>query len=346
MENNGLADPFVAVRLGKVEQKSSVVKRTLNPAWSSEEFDFYDSASTKLYAEVFDWNLVNENRSMGRITISVAEMSGKTQWCSLLPTQTCPVPSGMLQVRTSSSGQVSNSRPKDLGEKKGTFARFIMLAVAVNIGVIVYQYIIECSDCSEHPFLKKISRAALVLGIIGFSIKANLRAATKGTRQKHRISNKTSWQNVDVISGFRTAMARPHIVDDERSDLKEYRAQLEKKKLNLFCVFLVVIYMNVTKTAVSILDCSPQKRASGDFQILDVEPTWECHPDFEPSYKLGGWAYRLFKYMAWTVFVPLYVVGIPCFIGYLMWRGARNPDLSDTTAALTEAYEKRWYFCK
>ena len=104
--------------------------------------------------------------------------------------------------------------------------------------------------------------------------------------------------------------------------------------MNLFMLFLLLVYMNMSKNVMSVWDCSLPDEDGKKF--LDVNPSWECSWEFTPTYQFGGRAYWLLTLVAKYFFAPIYVIGIPTFVAYMMMRGAYDPDAAKITESLTE----------
>ena len=149
---------------------------------------------------------------------------------------------------------------------------------------------------------------------------------------RHMVQSSTTTQQeseLNLVDKWRTTFAMPRTLH-----LNEYRQRLEQKKMNVFMLYLLVGYMNIGKNVMSVWDCSPPNERGQTF--LDANPSWECDWEFTPTYEFGGRAYWLLSLVAQYFFAPLYVVGIPMFVAYMMVRGVNDPNAANITGSLTE----------
>ena len=100
MDMVGGADPFVSLKCGdEPEQKSKIIKRNRNPRWEAS-FEFPSPASfVVLDVNVFDWDRLGKNESMGIVSLPVGNMDGTVRWYPLMPTADCPEPEGEIQLQ-------------------------------------------------------------------------------------------------------------------------------------------------------------------------------------------------------------------------------------------------------
>lgn len=92
MDNNGLADPYVVVKLSggthKKHHQSKTIKSTLNPVWK-EKFHIRlkkDDHTHRVVIEVWDWDRISRNDFMGSLSFGVSEINKEKAegWYKLL----------------------------------------------------------------------------------------------------------------------------------------------------------------------------------------------------------------------------------------------------------------------
>ena len=114
MDMVGGADPFVLIKCGELEQKSKIIKKNRNPTWdASFEFPSPGTFAT-LEVQVYDWDRLGKNDSMGVVKLPVAEMDGVLKWHTLSPTPDCAEPEGEIQLQCSAEFPVE--RPQNADE--------------------------------------------------------------------------------------------------------------------------------------------------------------------------------------------------------------------------------------
>jgi Ca2+-dependent lipid-binding protein len=79
-DKNGLSDPYVTVSIGAMSEKTQVFKKTLNPRF---DWDFrfrldsiFAMESESIKMEVFDWDMMSFNDSLGQGSLSLLEHCG------------------------------------------------------------------------------------------------------------------------------------------------------------------------------------------------------------------------------------------------------------------------------
>ena len=114
MDMVGGADPFVLIKCGELEQKSKIIKKNRNPTWdASFEFPSPGTFAT-LEVQVYDWDRLGKNDSMGVVKLPVAEMDGVLKWHTLSPTPDCAEPEGEIQLQC--SAELPVERPQNADE--------------------------------------------------------------------------------------------------------------------------------------------------------------------------------------------------------------------------------------
>jgi len=71
-DSSGTSDPFVILKFGKEEKKTKTIKKTLNPVYKEEQFDFKvkdSSIPMILKIRVMDWNALSLPEFMGNLVI-------------------------------------------------------------------------------------------------------------------------------------------------------------------------------------------------------------------------------------------------------------------------------------
>ncbi|XP_074651718.1 multiple C2 and transmembrane domain-containing protein 1-like isoform X2 [Tubulanus polymorphus] len=75
MDDNGLSDPFVKLRLGNEKFKGKPKMKTLNPRWKEQcELYMYDNQTSTLEVTVWDFDVADKNDLMGRATVDLTTL--------------------------------------------------------------------------------------------------------------------------------------------------------------------------------------------------------------------------------------------------------------------------------
>jgi len=80
VDSSGTSDPYVVFTVnGARVYKSEVIKKNLNPVFNeSFEIDLAGRHASTLTAEVMDWNALQTHESIGRVSISLADLNPET----------------------------------------------------------------------------------------------------------------------------------------------------------------------------------------------------------------------------------------------------------------------------
>ena len=83
-DSNGTSDPYVKMSIGGRDEKTEVVRKSLNPRFQQElvyRFDDFEEALREtLHAEVWDWDLVGFNDSLGKASVDLADYAEQLRY--------------------------------------------------------------------------------------------------------------------------------------------------------------------------------------------------------------------------------------------------------------------------
>jgi len=86
---NGKSDPYLRLLYGQTRLKTTIQKKTLNPAWKNEVFLIpLDENEPTLRVQCWDWNLIGSDETMGEFVIDLRKFQPNTPvtaWYSLAP---------------------------------------------------------------------------------------------------------------------------------------------------------------------------------------------------------------------------------------------------------------------
>src|SRR5690242_17836723 len=85
MDWNGSSDPFCLITLGKLQYKTDVQMKTLQPVWNSRhELEIY-SMNDNVEFTIFDWDRFKKNDKIGSVSYPLSKLTnGKNElWLDL-----------------------------------------------------------------------------------------------------------------------------------------------------------------------------------------------------------------------------------------------------------------------
>jgi hypothetical protein len=75
MDVSGTSDPYIIATIGDQEQKTSVIKKTLEPLWNETlTFDIKDALKQNIQLQCVDWNRIQKHEVIGTASISVKDL--------------------------------------------------------------------------------------------------------------------------------------------------------------------------------------------------------------------------------------------------------------------------------
>lgn len=83
-DSNGLSDPFVTIKLGKIKHSTRIVYKTLNPVFADESYSFssiIDGAHNMLKIQCWDHDTV-KNDFMGRVDVPMCDIQTEIKFKS------------------------------------------------------------------------------------------------------------------------------------------------------------------------------------------------------------------------------------------------------------------------
>ena len=83
MDLVGSVDPYVVLRLGSTEHKSSIVKKNYSPDWNEDfVFSVSDEEREDLVLTLYDWDRVSKDDVIGCVRIEVALPARRLRLCA------------------------------------------------------------------------------------------------------------------------------------------------------------------------------------------------------------------------------------------------------------------------